>query len=170
MKSKQEDARGKYTLLKGSSEIPTAPHIKKTAWQSLSEVDNNGQWKGDNHSDGGKNDFPFIYSASGVTNSCPHTVFLRVRMGDKVLHNDGTTERGSSIHCCHTKVIQTVNRADVAIGKREIPHCITNLLSKLYYLGHGLLYGCQSYRTKHWSNSPYLASPAPTQKLIHRKG
>lgn len=79
----------------------------------------------------------------------------------------GKTECGSSAQSCQANVIQTVNGAEVAMGWREIPHYITNLLSKLYYLGHGLLYGCQSYHTKHWSNSPYLDSPAPTQKT-HR--
>ena len=57
------------------------------------------------------------------------------------------TECGSSAQSCQANVIQTVNGAEVAVGKREIPHCITTLLSKLYYLGHSLLYGCQSYHT-----------------------
>ena len=52
--------------------------------------------------------------------------------------------------------------------KKKHTHCITNLLSKFYYLGHGLLYGCQSYHTKHWSNSPYLVSPAPKHKHIEK--
>jgi len=33
-------------------------------------------------------------------------------------------------------------------GKREIPHCITTFLSKLYYLDHSLLHGCQRHQTK----------------------
>lgn len=73
------------------------------------------------------------------------------------------SECGSSAQSCQANVIQTVRRAEVAVGNREIPHCITTLLSKLYYLGHSLLYGCQSYHTKNW-NSPYLVLPEPTHK------
>lgn len=58
------------------------------------------------------------------------------------------TECGSLAQSCQANVIQTVNGVEVAVGKREIPHCVTTLLSKLYYLGHSLLYGCQSYHTK----------------------
>lgn len=58
------------------------------------------------------------------------------------------TECGSSAQSCQANVIQTVNGAEVAVGKTEIPHCITTLLSKLYYLGHCLVYGCQSYHTE----------------------
>lgn len=77
------------------------------------------------------------------------------------------TECGSSAQSCQADVIQ--NGAVVAVREREreIPHCITTLLSKLYYLGHSKLYGCQSYHTK-TCNSPYLALPAPTHKQIER--
>lgn len=60
------------------------------------------------------------------------------------------TECGSSAQSCQADVIQKLNGAVVAVREREreIPHCITTLLSKLYYLGHSWLYGCQSYHTK----------------------
>lgn len=90
----------------------------------------------------------------------------KVRMDDKVLHFNRKTECGSSAQSCQRNVIQTVNGTQVEMWKREIPHCITALLSKLYYLGHSLLYGCQSYHTNNW-NGPSLALPAPTHKHSH---
>lgn len=78
------------------------------------------------------------------------------------------TECGSSAQSCQANVIQTVNWAEVAVGKREIPHCITTLLSKLYYLGHCLVYGCQSYHTETETVLFWLCSLPHIN--THRKG
>lgn len=75
------------------------------------------------------------------------------------------SECGSWAQSCQVDVIQTLSAAAVAGREADIPHCITSLLSKLYYLGRSSLYGCQSYHTKN-CNSPYLALPAPTHKHI----
>lgn len=109
------------------------------------------------------NSSSYIYSLP----NCDSDSTSKVGMWNKVLHLNRKTQCGSSTPTCQANVIQALNGAQVATGKREIPHCITALLSKLYYLGHGLLCGCQSYHTKHRSNSPYLALPAPTHK--HRE-
>lgn len=73
----------------------------------------------------------------------------------------GKPEHGSSAWSCQAKLTQTLNGTEVAVGEnRGIPCCISSPLSKLYYLGHGLLQGCQSLRTNHRSNNPYLPSLA----------
>lgn len=87
---------------------------------------------------------------SAMTNSttCRAKLF-RLQRGRQVASDElKKSECGSSAQSCQANVIQTVNWAEVAVGKREIPHCITTLLSKLYYLGHCLVYACQSYHTE----------------------
>lgn len=92
----------------------------------------------------------------------------KVWMANKVLHFNKKTDCGSSAPSCQANVIQTVNGMEVVMGKREIPHCITTLLSKLYYLGHSLIYDCQSYHEKKENLKQSIFGFACTHALTHR--